>query len=102
MIFIARDPRATLEHMGFIPSFLSDDDPRSAKEQLNEGYAFAGGWDPFKGHTMDDNENLHYPGDPPQKPLCELRLRDERIVLYPHAWVAIIQPDKSFEICRMD
>jgi|SRR5215471_1888501 len=100
MEHIPRDPRATLEHWGYIPLWLSDDDPRPAKEQLNSGYV--SGWRPFKGFTMNAQEALVYPGDPPQRPIAEIKLREERIILYPSAWVAIIQPDGSFEVCRMD
>lgn len=102
LYFLPRHPKATLEHMGLIPEMLHDYDPRSAKEQLHDGYAHGGGWRPFSRFTMDSNECLCYPGDPPQRPIAELRLRDERIVLYEHAWVAVIQPDGSYEVCRMD
>lgn len=96
-------PRATIEHAGYIPNWLNDeDDPRPAKEQLNDGYAFAGGWQPFKGFKLAEDDSLTYPGDPPQHPIIEFKIRDERVLLYQHAWVAIIQPDRSFEVCRMD
>lgn len=94
-------PRMTQAHLGFIPQWLSVDNPKSAREQLNDGYAF-GGWDPFKGFTLNDDNSLSYPGDPPQKPLAQAKLRDELVVFYPSSWVAVIQPDRSFEVCRMD
>jgi hypothetical protein len=31
-----------------------------------------------------------------------MELRDELILIYEHSWVAIIQPDRTFETCRMD
>lgn len=102
MIFIPRHPRATLQDMGFIPGMLSEFDPRPAKEQLDSGYQHGGGWFPFEKFKMDNKENLIYPDDPPQRPIAELRLRNERIVLYENDWVAIIQSDGSFEVCRMD
>src|SRR5262245_29610718 len=103
MIFVPRDPDATLEHMGFIPSFLDDADPRPASEQINERYVH-GGWDPWMSDRfrMLDGDCLKFPGDPLLAPICELRMRDERIVLYPASIVAIIQPDGSFEVCRLD
>lgn len=94
-------PRMTMEHLGFIPYWLDDSNPKRAAEQLNDGYQF-GGWEPFKGFTLRDDNALTYPGDPPQMPLAEARLRDELIVFYPHSWVAVIQKDRSFEVCRMD
>lgn len=90
----------TAEHLGLIPSFLDRDDPRPAKEQFNENYI--AGWRPFKGFTKGDNHELQYPGDNPLKPVAVTHLRDEVIILYPYSWVAIFQPDGSFEACRMD
>jgi hypothetical protein len=96
-------PLARPDHVGMIPSWLDLNDPRSAKEQLNEGYAHGGGWHSFSGFTMDKNTGaIKFPGDPPHPPLASIVFRDELIVIYEHAWVAIVQPDGSFEICRMD
>lgn len=102
--FIARHPTATLDHLGYIPTFLSEDDPRPAREQIDERYSYGGGWDPEpgRGFVMHDGDILKFPGDPPMSPLCELHLRDERIVLYLYSVVAIIQPDGSFEVSRLD
>lgn len=94
-------PKMTLRHLGYIPGWLSPSDPKSAREQLSEGYKF-GGWQPFKGFTLNDDNSLSYPGDPPIKPLAKAQLRDETIVFYDHSWVAVIQKDRSFEVCRMD
>lgn len=89
------------EACGFIPSFLDENDPRSAHEQFNEKYI--GGWHPFKGEFfMDEDMNIQYPGDPMYKPMASMTLRDEMVVVYAHGWVAIIQPDNSYEIARMD
>ncbi len=95
------NPRVTPEHLGLIPHFLDEDDPRPAKEQFNERYVF-GGWQPFEGFTLRKDNSLMYPGDPPTRPLAQTKLRDELVVFYDHQWVAIIQPDRSFEVCRMD
>src|SRR5215831_9910678 len=93
-------PQMSLEHLGFIPTFVFEEDPRPAKEQFNERYHY-GGWQPFKGFELNEDNSLSYPGDPPLQPLASTELRDETIVFYPHAWVAIIQRDRSFEVCRM-
>jgi hypothetical protein len=95
-------PRATAEHIGEIPHWLSADDPRPAATQLHRCYSHGGGWKPFFGFTLTENNNLKYPGDPPLCPIAEMRLRDELILIYRHSWVAVIQPDRTFEICRMD
>lgn len=94
-------PLVTPAHLGYLPDFLSEDDPRPAREQFHANYQF-GGWQPFKGHELGPNNELHYPGDPPLIPLAQAKLRDELIVFYDCAWVAVIQPDRSFEVCRMD
>lgn len=99
---LLRHPKATHEHLGLIPYMLDPDDRRPAREQFDENYQHGGGWRPFKGHTLMPNDDLQYPDDPPLKPLAEMRLRNERILMYEFGWVVIIQPDGSYETCRMD
>lgn len=84
---------------GLLPEMADPNDPRPAREQFAENYV--GGWRPFVGFTLTE-AGIEYPGDPVVPPLAEARLRDERIVLYRYSWVAIIQPDGSYEISRMD
>ena len=96
-----RHSRVTLEVLGRLPSFLSENDPRPAREQLDAGYKKFGGWKPFKGFTMTAR-GLEYPNDPPQPLLAETRLRDEVVQLYKGSWVVVIQPDGNYEIARMD
>lgn len=101
MLWKMMHPRATLDMLGYLPQFLSEDDPRSAKEQLDKNYPF-GGFQPFEGFTMLPDGNLAYPGDPPTILIAEAQLRDETIRFYQHAWVAVVQKDGSFEVARMD
>jgi hypothetical protein len=100
MIWVMKHPMATPGMLGYLPQFLSERDPRPAREQFDTNYVH-GGWCPFKGFTMHDN-GLKYPGDPPMPLLAETKLRDEIVRLYQCSWVAIIQPDGSYEIARMD
>lgn len=86
--------------VGFIPSFLHQDDPRPAREQFNERYV--SGWRPFDGFTVLEYKDLSYPGDPPTRQLAHFTFRDETIRVYQHSWVMIEQKDGSFEISRMD
>jgi hypothetical protein len=97
------DPRASVEMLGVIPSFLVKTDPRPAVEQLDERYRH-GGWRPMDGFTVVDRHagTIKYPGDPVLAPLFETRLRDEVIRVYAHGWVAVFQPDGSFSVSRMD
>lgn len=102
MMWKMMHPKATFDMLGYLPQFLSEEDPRSAREQLNANYPF-GGWQPFKGKfTMMENGNLAYPGDPPTILLAETKFREETIRFYQHSWVAVVQPDGTFEVCRMD
>ncbi len=95
-------PEATIEHLGYLPGMLDADDPRPAAEQFNERYGF-GGWRPQRGFTLDhDIFALKYPGDPMMLPIAMTHLRDELIVFYPRAYVAIVQRGGGFEVCRMD
>ncbi len=88
--------------LGYIPHFLVPEDTRPAKEQFTERYIY-GGWSKFEGHTLNlKTMALKYPGDPPMLPLAVAELGHEKIYVYPHAWVLILQPDGSFEVARLD
>lgn len=95
-------PQMRLEDLGYLPGFLDPNDPRPAAQQFNANYIH-GGWQPFQGKfTLRGDNSLEYPGDPRVHPIAQVWLRDELILLYPSDWVAIVQPDRSFEVCRMD
>jgi hypothetical protein len=100
MIWVAKHPQFHPEMLGFIPMFLNERDPRPAVEQFNTNYQ--SGWLAQPGFTMAANGNLLYPGDPPLELLCEAQFRDELIRFYNYEYVAVVQPDGSFEACRMD
>lgn len=102
MIWIAKHSQARPDMLGFLPSFLSESDPRPAKEQIHTAYAHGGGWYPQSGFTLLPNGNLAYPGDPPIQVLFEANLREEVIRFYDCEFVAIIQPDGTFEVDRID
>lgn len=95
-------PACTEYTVGFIPGWLSEHDPRPAKEQLHEAYAHGGGWFPMEGWTLNKDLSLSYPQDPDFAPMAMIRLRDERVVIYDCGFVAIIQTDGKFEVARMD
>lgn len=95
---------AVMQALGYIPAFVSEDDPRPAHEQFNERYIY-GGWNPMLPGRwrMDQDFNLFYPGDPPMQPLAQALCHGERIVVYPRAFVAIVQTDGiGFSVARMD
>jgi len=93
-------PHNGIDVLGFIPSFLYEDDPRPAREQIEDRYV--AGWSPFKGFRLGWNIDLLYEGDPPLSPTAWSRLRDELIIVYHCGWVAIIQSDGTFEVSRCD
>lgn len=103
------DPRCTLDHLGLIPFFLNPDNPEPAKVQFNNNYQHGGGWRHQSGFKLIPGSfDLQYgdpteeDADPPMKPIAKVQFREERIFIYEYGYVAIFQPDNSFEICRMD
>ena len=101
MNYVGLDPRFNLKQLGYIPDFMSEDDPRPASEQLDENYI--GGWRPLAGWKLDPaTMTLAYPDDPPLEPFAFTELHGDRILFYPHAQVMILQPDGAFEVSRMD
>jgi hypothetical protein len=99
--FELKRPMITHDHLGAIPLFLDADTPESAVGQLDRGYRHGGGFAPFRGFAMTER-GLQYPGDPPMALLAEGKLRDEIIRIYNGSWVAVVQPDGSFVVARMD
>lgn len=90
---------------GLLPEFLSEHDPRPAKEQIHENYRHGGGWFDFSGFTLELSSgvaSLHYPGDRPLLEVARTALREETIVLFEYDWVAIIQPGGDFAVARID
>lgn len=89
------------EYWGLIPSFLNEEDKRPVKEQFAEHYI--SGWKHFDGFKFDEkNQTLSYHGDPPMKAIGIIWFHDETIILFPHAWVLILQKNGKWEVCRMD
>ena len=104
MIWNILDPRFEPGHLGYIPGFLSEDDERPAREQLDANYQHGGGYNPMPQWKLLDQASMkiQYPGDPPLKPVAMTVLRDEMIFVYPTAQVLILQPDGAFIVARMD
>jgi hypothetical protein len=100
--------RATMaDLLGEIPDWTVEADPRDAVTQLDSHYGHGGGWhDSPRGVKLVDADNVNarllYPGDPPYRAVARWQLRDERIILFASAYVAVVQPDGTFRTCRMD
>jgi hypothetical protein len=96
-------PGHSVEDLGLIPMFLSAHDPRGAAAQINEAYAHGGGWRSFEGFRLErDPLALLYPDDPPMRLVASTTLRGETIAVFQYAWVAVIQPDGTFDVARLD
>ena len=95
-----------VEAAGYIPLMLDANSELDAVAQLDAGYAHGGGWHPFEGFTMRTFRNgqtgLEYPGDPITHEQCRAIVGDETVIVYEHAWVAVVQKDGSHSIARMD
>lgn len=107
MQWLLTHPRATPEHLGYVPSFFSEDDPRPAREQLDERYAHGGGFRPALGALRLHPGNagrayLTYPGDPPFPEIARTTLRDERLIFFDRSYLAIVQADDSHVLCKVD
>lgn len=94
--------------LGFIVLWFDPRSEKSAQEQANDGYLQTGGC-PFlptkASFTLveeDGEYRLEHPEDPPMRELARTKIRDETIVLFDYAWMAIIQPDGSHVISRVD
>ena len=86
---------------GFIPIWLFDEVGTSAVEQIDANYKHGGGWRDCAGFSLVD-DRLVYPGDPDMEPKAQGKLRDERILIYDYGWVAVVQPDNTFKVARID
>jgi hypothetical protein len=95
-------PKMTEFDLGELPRFLSEEDPRPAAKQIDANYQHGGGWCPMRDFVLRDDNSIKYPGDRASKPIAEAKLRDETIFLYLFGFVAIIQPDRRFEVARVD
>lgn len=94
------------EALGYVPSFLNEDDPRPAVEQIDSNYAHGGGWRDFDGFDVQQDEHgryrLTYPGDPAYREQARILFRDEVIVAFSFAWFLVASPGKAHRIARLD
>lgn len=86
---------------GDLRFFANENITTPLKEQINAAYSF--GWNPFKGFKMDPKtKGIKYPKDPELLPLAVATFREQTVYLYQYSWVAIVEPDGSFEVSRID
>lgn len=95
-------PYALEDIVGFIPEFLDEADPRPAAIQIDTAYGHGGGWRPSSKFTLNEDNSIQYPGDPVLEPWAIAEFRGDLIVVYESGYTAIIKPDRSFEVARLD
>jgi hypothetical protein len=89
--------------LGFLPDILLASDRRPVKEQLEDRYRHGGGWRPIAGFKMRKDYVLRFPGDPPYIPSAMTMINDEVVIFYQQcSLLCVEQPDKSFEVSRVD
>jgi hypothetical protein len=90
-----------MEYLGFIPEIIRAYDPKPVRAQIAERYAH--GYDPIPHWTLSsESNNIQYPGDEPLVPRAQLQVRDELVLVYDYAFVAIVQQNGDFAVQRMD
>ena len=86
--------------IGAVPSFLDPANPLPAKDQIAAAY---GEWKPMDGFTME-GVALNYPQDPTLYPIAATILHTDLILVYPHAWVCVVDGlgGGTFEVARLN
>lgn len=105
MLLVQLLNNGTPHHVGIIPQMLDPHDPDSAAKQFDKNYQHGGGWRPMQPNkwTFDaETKQIAYPKDAPYVARALMEFKDEKIYVYDHGWVCIVQPDGSFEVSRMD
>lgn len=91
------------DYAGLVSLFVDTRSDEPASAQIDRHYAHGGGWRPISAFTMRPNTYIiQYPGDPPLRPMGVAQHNSELIIVYPDSMFAIVQPDGSFEVARLD
>lgn len=106
---------SNMEVAGLLPEIILADDPRPAKEQFAERYAHGGGWNPMS-NWLYKPAQPGFPGgaslvynssdeedDAEEYPeVSRTTVNNETLILFECEFLAIVQPDGSFEVDRVD
>lgn len=94
-------------HVGLIPEnlirFANPED--DAVKQLADSYVYGGNqWHDIDGFKLGADNSLKFPGDPKLLPRAQFVLgpKQELVVVYDSAFIAVIQADRTFRVTRMD
>ena len=97
------DSQQTIDMLGMIPNMFDVNDPRDVQDQIRDNYI--GGWNPMFGITIEPSDKmfaLKYPDDPDLYPIGFTVVRNQTVLVYPFAWVAIVTEGKDTEVARLD
>jgi hypothetical protein len=92
------------EYLGRIPTLIDPDSNDPVWQQVQDNYPY--GWQPVLGDerskwTLTGDEYLIYPGLPPAAPAAMAWHRSEKILVYPGAWVVVVQLNEDFTVARI-
>lgn len=94
-------PIDLIKACGYIPGWIMSNPDLPMRDALDTNYAFAGGFQPFDGPSLDAQGRFLYPGDPPLDPLLVLTRGNETLRQYKYGLVALTTGDKT-EFARLD
>jgi hypothetical protein len=95
--------RETLENsLGFIPNFIDETlNYNSMVREALERYGF--GMSEMKGHTIDENLTMKYPGDPDLDPIAVIVTCDAQVVIYKYGITSFIKKENGKSVTyRLD
>ena len=89
-------------YIGFIPNFI--DEELEYEEMISEAlkrYGF--GMAEMKGHTIDENLTMKYPGDPDLDPIAVIITCDAQVVIYQYGITSFIRKEDGKSVTyRLD
>lgn len=108
-IWHIQEQRFSPKMLGFLPDLISNLYPGNVAEQLERNYAHGGGYrdltklEPGKWTFNKRNKTLRYRGESDIfNPLASVQIKDEMVYFYKYSLLAIVKPDGSFAVTRVD
>jgi hypothetical protein len=96
-------PRATFDMLGYVPGFIDISSDAPLRDQINAGYV--SGWHRSASEWVRISNTLQgHPEDPPFPMIARYRHQPtgELLEFYTSCYTAIVQPDGTFEVARLD
>lgn len=102
-------PGFDLERLGLLPELVeSPANGQTLAQHIDQSYAHGGGWRSFGADWSLDLRDgvpasLTFPGDPAMPEVARFATKQrELFILFTNEFCAIVQPDGSFSVARMD